>query len=176
MFTKKLLMNTHNNKSTAREALIAEAIGDIGVVLEQIEELKEFANKFIILLKENQKEALILAENDTIKHQVELQCYAKKEKLEFEKKLEESIKKAISQLENAGKRMADNLDRPTGLPLFAQVLIAFTIAASASLLTIYGSYKMFGKEQDQQAAIGRAVMLVWEDLDNYTKNKIESGL
>jgi hypothetical protein len=32
---------------------------------------------------------------------------------------------------------------------------------------------MFGREQSDEAAVGRAVMIVWSELDEKTKAKIE---
>ena len=83
------------------------------------------------------------------------------------------MEKAAGQLEKAGKRMANELERPAGLSLWAQISIALAIAVTGSVLSICGSYWMFGREQDGQAAVGRAVMRVWSELDEKTKAKIE---
>ena len=32
---------------------------------------------------------------------------------------------------------------------------------------------LFGREQDSQASVGRAVMMVWNELDDKTKARIE---
>lgn len=34
---------------------------------------------------------------------------------------------------------------------------------------------MFGRERDEQAALGRAVMTIWNELDEKTKEKIENA-
>ncbi|MGZ8238105.1 MAG: hypothetical protein ACXWTY_09570 [Methylobacter sp.] len=84
-----------------------------------------------------------------------------------------SVENAAGQLEKAGKQMALELERPAGLPAWAQISIALAIAVAASVISIYCSYWMFGREQDAQAAVGRAVMAVWDELVEKTKAAIE---
>jgi hypothetical protein len=46
------------------------------------------------------------------------------------------MEKAAKHLENAGRRMANELERPTGLSLWAQISIALAIAVTGSMLSI----------------------------------------
>jgi hypothetical protein len=54
-----------------------------------------------------------------------------------------------------------------------QIAFAFGIGVVASITSIYGSYKMFGNEQESQAEMGRAVMEAWPELDEKGKALIE---
>ncbi len=91
----------------------------------------------------------------------------------FEQKLQALMEKAVGHLEKAGKRMANELERPAGLSLWAQISIALAIAVTGSVLSICGSYWMFGRELSAQASVGRAVITVWSELEEKTKAKIE---
>jgi hypothetical protein len=55
------------------------------------------------------------------------------------------------------------------------LLIALAIAIAGSAISIYGSYWMFGRDRDEQAALGRAVMGIWNQLDGKTKSMIEQA-
>jgi len=105
--------------------------------------------------------------------QSEFSVFTEQEGRAFEQKLQASMEKAVGHLEKAGKRMANELERPAGLSLSAQISIALAIAVTGSVLSICGSYWMFGREQSDEAAVGRAVMIVWSELDEKTKAKIE---
>jgi hypothetical protein len=72
-------------------------------------------------------------------------------------------------------RMVNEVKRTEGLSLRSQLLIALAIGLTASATSLYGGYRMFGGEQGEQAAIGRAVMSVWDDLDEKTQSKIEQA-
>ena len=166
-------MTEKSHASTAREALIIEALGDIGELISRIEELQGFTAPFLAALEKTQMDAIAVMEQQARNQQVEFSVFTEKEKKAFEQKLQTSMEKAAGQLEKAGKRMANELERPAGLSLWAQISIALAIAVTGSVLSICGSYWMFGREQDGQAAVGRAVMRVWSELDEKTKAKIE---
>jgi len=105
--------------------------------------------------------------------QNEFRVFKEQEGRAFEQRLQASMEKAVSQLEKAGKRMANELERPAGLSLWAQISIALAIAGITSVMSICGTYWIFGREQSSQAVVGRAVMNVWSELDEKTKAKIE---
>ena len=165
-------MTEKSNTSTAREALMIEALGDIGELIIRIEKLQGLTAPFLAALEKTQMDAIAVMEQQARNQQVEFSVFTEKEKKAFEQKLQASMEKAAGHLEKAGKRMAGELERPAGLSLWAQVSIALAIAVTGSVLSICGSYWMFGQEQDGQAAVGRAVMKVWGELDDKTKAKI----
>lgn len=122
-------MSETRHPRTTRDALIIEAIGDIGELIQRISEL---------------------------------------EKKAFEEKLNASVAKTVN-------RMVNEVKRQDGLSVRSQLLIALAIAVMASAISIWGSYWMFGRERDEQAALGRAVMSVWSELDEQTRLRIEQA-
>ena len=168
-------MSENRRLRSSRDALISEALGDIGELISRIEELQRMTAPFIAALEKTQMDAIAVMEQHASNQQSEFRVFTEKEKKAFEEKLEASMEKAASQLEKAGKRMASELERPAGLSLWTQISIALAIAVTGSLISICGSYWMFGREQDAQAAVGRAVMIVWNELDEKTKGRIEQA-
>lgn len=166
-------MTEKSHSKTAREALIFEALGDIGELINRIEELQGLTAPFLAALEKTQMDAIAVMEQQARNQQVEFSVFTEKEKKAFEQKLQASVEKAAGQLEKAGKRMAGELERPAGLSLWAQISIALAIAGLTSVISICGSYWMFGRELSAQASVGRAVMTVWSELDEKTKAKIE---
>ncbi|MCX7096314.1 MAG: hypothetical protein NTV43_00230 [Methylococcales bacterium] len=166
-------MTDNSYQSTAREALIIEAIGDIGELINRVEALKGVTAPYFASLEKSQADAIAVVQQHTHQQQQEFRTFTEMEKAAFDQKLQASMDKVASQLEAAGKLMANELGRPAGLPLWKQASIALAIAIIASLLSIGASYRMFGREQDSQAAIGKAVMQVWDELDEKTKARIE---
>ena len=123
-------MTEKSHASTAREALIIEALGDIGELISRIEELQGFTAPFLAALEKTQMDAIAVMEQQARNQQVEFSVFTEKEKKAFEQKLQASMEKAAGHLEKAGKRMASELERPAGLSLWAQISIALAIAGS----------------------------------------------
>ncbi|ANC47749.1 hypothetical protein A6P55_25910 (plasmid) [Pandoraea pnomenusa] len=48
-------------------------------------------------------------------------------------------------------------------------------ACSAGALGFYGSHLLYGQQQAEQAAFGRAVMATWGDLDAKAKERIQEA-
>jgi hypothetical protein len=148
-------MTEKSNTSTAREALILEALGDIGELIGRIEELQRMTAPFIEALEKTQMDAIAVIEKHASNQQSEFSVFTEQEGRAFEQKLQASMEKAVGHLEKAGERMANELERPAGLSLSAQISIALAIAITGSVLSICGSYWMFGREQSDEAAVGR---------------------
>jgi hypothetical protein len=166
-------MTEMSHTSTAREALIIEALGDIGELISRIEELQALTAPFLAALEKTQMDAIAVIEQHASNQQSEFRVFTEQEGRAFEQKLQASMEKAAKHLENAGRRMANELERPTGLSFWAQISIALAIASFTSVLSICGTYWMFGRELSAQASVGRAVMMVWNELDDKTKARIE---
>jgi hypothetical protein len=161
-------MNKTRDVRIARDALIIEAIGEINVLIQRIGELEDKTVPLVLDLENKLVESISRVDNHTREKQAEFTVVADRERKIFEEKLNASVAKTVN-------RMVNEIERADGLSLRSQILIAFGIALAASAMSIYGSYWMFGSERDEQAAIGRAVMSVWNDLDEKTKSKIEQG-
>lgn len=161
-------MSENRNPRTARDALIVEAIGDIGVLIQRISELEAKTVPLVLELENKLAASISTVENHAREKQAEFAVVADKEKKAFEEKLNASVAKTVN-------RMVNEVKRSDGLSVRSQLLIALAIGLTASATSIYGSYWMFGSERDEQAAVGRAVMSVWHDLDEKTKAKIEQA-
>ena len=153
---------------TSRDALIIEAIDDVGVLIQRISELEAKTVPLIHALEEKLVESIGRVDNHALEKQAEFAVIADKERKAFEEKLNASVAKTVN-------RMVNEVKRAEGLSLWSQVLIALAIGLTASATSLYGGYWMFGGEQGEQAAIGRAVMSVWNDLDEKTQSKIEQA-
>ena len=166
-------MNEKSDPRTAHDALIFEALGDIGELISRIEKLQALTAPFLAELEKTQMDAIAVIEKHASNQQSEFRVFTEQEGRAFEQKLQASMEKAAKHLENAGRRMANELERPAGLSFWAQISIALAIASFTSVLSICGTYWMFGRELSAQASVGRAVMTVWSELDEKTKAKIE---
>ena len=161
-------MSEPQHPRTTRDALIVEAIGDIGVLIQRICELETKTVPLVLELEDKLVSSISRVDNHAREKQAEFKVVADRERKAFEEKLNASVAKTVN-------RMVNEVQRADGLSVGSQLLIALGIALTASAMSIYGSYWMFGSERDEQAAIGRAVMSVWNDLDEKTKSKIEQG-
>jgi hypothetical protein len=161
-------MSEPQHPRTTRDALIVEAIGEIGVLIERIGDLETKTVPLVLDLENKLIDSISQVDNHAREKQVEFAVVTDKERKAFEEKLNASVTKTVN-------RMVNEVKRAEGLSLRSQVLIAMAIGLTASATSIYGAYLMFGTERDEQAAIGRAVMSVWNDLDENTKSKIEQA-
>jgi len=166
-------MSERKDPRTTREALIIEALGDIGELINRIEMLQALTAPFLAELEKTQMDTIAVIEKHASNQQSEFRVFTEQEGRAFEQKLQASMEKAAKHLENAGRRMANELERPSGLSFWAQISIALAIASFTSVLSICGTYWMFGRELSAQASVGRAVMMVWNELDDKTKARIE---
>ncbi|MBS3965574.1 MAG: hypothetical protein KGZ80_14000 [Methylomonas sp.] len=161
-------MSESQHPRTTRDALIVEAIGDIGVLIQRICELETKTVPLVLELEDKLVSSISRVDNHAREKQAEFTVVADRERKAFEEKLNASVAKTVN-------RMVNEVQRADGLSVGSQLLIALGIALTASAMSIYGSYWMFGSERDEQAAIGRAVMSVWNDLDKKTKATIEQA-
>jgi hypothetical protein len=162
------MIDTKKHSRTTRDALIIEAIGEIGVLIEQISNLEAKTVPLVLDLENKLVASISKVDNHALEKQAEFAVIADKERKAFEEKLNASVAKTVN-------RMVNEVKRTEGLSLRSQLLIALAIGLTASATSLYGGYRMFGGEQGEQAAIGRAVMSVWDDLDEKTQSKIEQA-
>ncbi|MDP3334654.1 MAG: hypothetical protein Q8S55_22125 [Methylococcaceae bacterium] len=161
-------MTKESHPRTTRDALIIEAIGDIGKLIQRIEDLESVTVPLIVELENKLTDSISMVEKHASDKQVEFGILAEKEKKAFEEKLNASVTKTVN-------RMVNEVKREDGLSVRSQLLIALAIAIAGSAISIYGSYWMFGRDRDEQAALGRAVMGIWNQLDGKTKSMIEQA-
>lgn len=161
-------MSEPRHPRTTRDALIIEAIGDIGELIQRINELENKTLPLVVEMENKVTASISMVSKHVVDKQAEFAVLAEKEKKAFEEKLNASVAKTVN-------RMVNEVKRPDGLSARSQVSIALAIAFMASALSIWGSYWMFGRERDEQAALGRAVMSVWSELDEQTRLRIEQA-
>lgn len=160
---------------TTRDALIIEAIGDIGELMIQLEQLNQTLAPMVSALQQAQEAALTAVDCYTDKQKQHLLLCSKQQQAELVDCLQSAVTQAARALEGAGERMAEELPQPNGLSYWKQIIIVIAIASVTSLMSIYGAYRVFGQALDSQAAIGRAVITVWEQLDDKAKKLIEQA-
>ncbi|MDP2177091.1 MAG: hypothetical protein Q8K07_17895 [Methylicorpusculum sp.] len=151
-----------------RAALLIEAIDEISILSQQIGEVEAKFMPLVAELENKLVASIARVDNHALEKQAEFSRVADREKKVFEAKLNTAVTKTVN-------RMVNEVERADGLSVRSQVLIALTIAITASAISVYGSYWLFGREQAEQAAIGRAVMAVWNELDEKSKSKIEQA-
>ncbi len=153
---------------TRKQLLLIEAIDEIALLTQQISEIEAKFLTFVEELDKKLVESISRVDNHALEKQAEFAVIADKERKAFEEKLNASVTKTVN-------RMVNEVKRAEGMSLRSQLLIALAIGLTASATSLYGGYWMFGGEQGEQAAIGRAVMSVWNDLDEKTQSKIEQA-
>lgn len=161
-------MSETRHPRTTRDALIIEAIGDIGDLIQRINELENKTLPLVVEMENKVTASISMVSKHVNDKQAEFAVLAEKEKKAFEEKLNASVAKTVN-------RMVNEVTRPDGLSVRSQLLIASAIAVIASAISIWGSYWMLGRERDEQAALGRAVMSVWSELDEKTRSRIEQA-
>lgn len=161
-------MSETRHPRTTRDALIIEAIGDIGELMQRINELENKTLPLVVEMENKVTASISMVSKHVSDKQAEFAVLAEKEKKAFEEKLNASVAKTVN-------RMVNEVKRADGWSLRSQLLIALAIAVIASAISIGGSYWMLGRERDEQAALGRAVMSVWSELDEKTRSRIEQA-
>ena len=161
-------MTESRQSRVTKDALIIEAIGEVGVLIQRISELEAKTVPLVLDLENKLIESISRVDNHAREKQAEFTVVADRERKAFEEKLNASVTKTVN-------RMVNEVKREDGLSVRSQLLIALAIAIAGSAISIYGSYWMFGRDRDEQAALGRAVMGIWNQLDGKTKSMIEQA-
>lgn len=163
------------NPRTTRDALIIDAIGDIGELIKRIEDLDSVTRSMVVELESKLMDAMSVVEKHASDKQSEFQVFTESERKSLEEKLHASVEKAARHLEQVGKRLVREVERPAGLSVWAQIFIALVISVTGGAISVWGSYWLFGRELGAQAEVGRAVMEVWNELDEKCKARIEQA-
>ena len=159
--------------NSVSEAIMAELFGDVGKLRDEVRGLSAELAEPLMAIADAIQSGKTVIENHADNKKRELKELSERERVIMEQRLMDAVNKASSDLERAGQRMAREIGRPEGLPGWAQIAFAFGIGVVASVTSIYGSYKMFGNEQESQAEMGRSVMEAWPELDEKAKALIE---
>lgn len=93
-------------------------------------------------------------------------------------KLFQKCSKIVSELVWRVEKLVERYPQAARPPLDSLRKLAVTAVISgllASVLTTVVTYQVFGREQGAQAAAGRAVISVWDELDDKARDQIEQA-
>lgn len=179
-------METEPLHKNAKDALIYDLLGDVGKLHDQIKALPEAFKESVAPTLG----ALSLAVKDA---KGSIEQAGKAEKAAFgnftaqEKvALRDSLKAALR--EEAGAALADvarELSSSARLHADAAkaetrqrwqwLAVALAVGLLGGALGLYGAHLLYGQQQAEQAAFGRAVMATWGDLDAKAKERIQEA-
>lgn len=172
--------------NTAQEVLIAELLGDVGKLHDDIKALpgnleKEVSPTLGAILKATEKAHGVIVQLGAAE-KASFGNFAAAEKVA----LRDSLKAALR--EEAGEALASvarelatsariHQDAAKGetRQRWQWIAVAFAGSLLAGALGFYGSHLLYGKQIDEQAAFGRAVGTVWDSLDAKTKERIQAA-
>jgi|GEM_PF-745000 len=182
-------MDKNNNPRTARDALILEAIGDIGKLMENVERLGSLMGELPEKYRKATDDIIIPALNALTSTRQEvisdIRQYTEAEKNDIRKvaqdeqdKLFQKCSKIVSELVWRVEKLVERYPQAARPPLdLLRKLAVVTVISGllASVLTTVVSYHVFGRELGAQAAAGRAVISVWDELDDKARDQIEQA-
>ena len=179
-------MEAERTPRTTRDALIHELLGDVGRLHDQVKALPDAFKESVTPTLG----ALALAVKDA---KGSIEQAGKAEKAAFgnftaqEKvALRDSLKAALR--EEAGAALADVArDLSSSARLHEEaakaerrqrwqwLAVALAVGLLGGALGLYGAHLLYGQQQAEQAAFGRAVMATWGDLDAKAKERIQEA-
>ena len=149
--------------STAQEALIAELLGDVGKLHDMIKALPDALQTSLTptigALTLAAKAARVTIDQHAESQKAALQHFFAHEQAALRDALIASLREA-----GCEKRRRRS---------WIWVVLALSLVAGA--LGFSGATWLFSQQQDEQAAFGRAVMRVWNDLDAKSKALIQAA-
>jgi hypothetical protein len=152
---------------------MAELLGDVGKMRDEVKGLSAELAEPLMAIANAIQSGKTAVEDHADDKKNELKELSERERVIMEQRLVDAVNKVAQDLEREGQRMAREICKPEGLPGWVQIAFAFGVGVVASVTSIYGSYQMFGNEQESQAEMGRAVMEAWPELDEKAKALIE---
>lgn len=172
-------MDEGKHPRTARDALILEALGDIGDLLAKADALNRTLAPTVAALQHAQTAAIAAVQQHAEGQKHQLHTLAAQENAALKHTLQTAVAQAAKELEQAGKRAARQAGQMPGLTPWQQPGVALAwalaIALAAGLTAAAGTYLLYGRSLDNEAALGRAVAAVWAQLDANTRNRIEQA-
>lgn len=180
-------MEQSSTPRTTRDALTIELMGDIGRLDDQIKALPHTMNEalsptlgaLVMASKEAQQSITQLgAEQKT-----SLQNFSASEKYAIsealKKVLREEAGKALAsaarELESSARIHQEAVNRETS-QRWQWLGIAFVIGIMGGGLGIYSSHLLYNKLNSDQLAYGKALNLVWDNLDTKTQKRIMAAV
>jgi len=186
-------MEAERTPRTTRDALTLELLGDLGRVDDKITALEQRIDALPDAFKEAIAPSLGAVTMATKEAQAAIQQAGKAEVAAFKNftaqdkvALRDALKAALR--EEAGAALADVArDLSSSARLHEEaakaerrqrwqwLAVALAVGLLGGALGLYGSHLLYGQQQAEQAAFGRAVMATWGDLDAKTKERIQEA-
>ncbi|HGX6067295.1 TPA: hypothetical protein ACNSS7_004508 [Salmonella enterica subsp. enterica serovar Infantis] len=186
-------MEAERTPRNSRDALIADLLGDLGRVDDKITALEQRIDALPDAFKEAIAPSLGAVTMATKEAQAAIQQAGKAEVAAFKNftaqdkvALRDALKAAMR--EDAGEALADVArDLSSSARLHEEaakaerrqrwqwLAVALAVGLLGGALGLYGSHLLYGQQQAEQAAFGRAVMATWGDLDAKAKERIQEA-
>lgn len=186
-------MEAERTPRTTRDALTLELLGDLGRVDDKITALEQRIDSLPDAFKEAIAPSLGAVAMATKEAQAAIQQAGRTEVAAFKNftaqdkiALRDALKAALR--EDAGAALADVArDLSSSARLHEEaakaerrqrwqwLAVALAVGLLGGALGLYGSHLLYGQQQAEQAAFGRAVMATWGDLDAKTKERIQEA-
>lgn len=186
-------MEAERTPRTTRDALTLELLGDLGRVDDKITALEQRIDSLPDAFKEAIAPSLGAVTMATKEAQAAIQQAGRTEVAAFKNftaqdkiALRDALKAALR--EDAGAALADVArDLSSSARLHEEaakaerrqrwqwLAVALAVGLLGGALGLYGSHLLYGQQQAEQAAFGRAVMATWGDLDAKTKERIQEA-
>lgn len=186
-------MEAERTPRTTRDALTLELLGDLGRVDDKITALEQRIDALPDAFKEAIAPSLGAVTMATKEAQAAIQQAGKAEVAAFKNftaqdkvALRDALKAALR--EDAGAALADaardlsssarlheNAAKAESRQRWQWLSVALAVGLLGGALGLYGSHLLYGQQQAEQAAFGRAVMATWGDLDAKAKERIQEA-
>lgn len=172
--------------NTAQEVLIAELLGDVGKLHDDIKALpgnleKEVSPALGAILKATEKAhgaivQLGAAEKASFGNFIAAEKVALRDSAKAAIREEAGEALAFAARELAASAAAhDRAVKDVQRQRWQWQAVALAVGLLGGALGFYGSHLLYGKQIDEQAAFGRAVGTVWDSLDAKTKERIQAA-
>lgn len=186
-------MEAERTPRTTRDALTLELLGDLGRVDDKITALEQRIDALPDAFKEAIAPSLGAVTMATKEAQAAIQQAGKSEVAAFKNftaqdkvALRDALKAALR--EEAGTALADvardlsssarlheSAAKAESRQRWQWLAVALAVGLLGGALGFYGSHLLYGQQQAEQAAFGRAVMATWGDLDAKAKERIQEA-
>lgn len=179
-------MEAERTPRTTRDALIHELLGDVGRLHDQVKALPDAFKESVAptlgaltLAVKDAKGSIKQAGKDEVtafKHFTAQDKIALRDSLKSAMGQEADAALADAARELAGAvRLHADAAKAESRQRWQWLAVALAVGLLGGALGFYGSHLLYGQQQAEQAAFGRAVMATWGQLDAKTKERIQEA-
>lgn len=186
-------MEAERTPRTTRDALTLELLGDLGRVDDKITALEQRIDALPDAFKEAIAPSLGAVTMATKEAQAAIQQAGRTEVAAFKNftaqdkvALRDSLVSAMNTTAgdalagaardlSSSARLHEEAAKAERRQRWQWLAVALAVGLLGGALGLYGSHVLYGQQQAEQAAFGRAVMATWGDLDAKTKERIQEA-